>query len=82
MNVFVELEGYSKDRAMNKVEAVYDNMMEVFKIAEDKGVPTYKAAQILAETRIDIIGKLRQHHQGRNSRPFSTLKQVLERQPS
>ncbi len=81
MNVFVELEGYSKERAMDKVEAVYDNMMEVFKIAEKEGVPTYKAAQIMAQKRIDVIGKLRQHHQGRNSRPFSTLKQVLERQP-
>lgn len=82
MNVFVELEGYSKERAMKKVEAVYDNMMEVFKIAQESNVPTYEAARILAQTRIDIIGKLRQHHQGRNSRPFSTLKQVLERQPS
>ncbi len=80
MNVFVELEGYSKERAMDKVEAVYDNMMEVFRVAEKKSVPTYKAAQIMAQKRIDIIGKLRQHHQGRNSRPFSTLKQVLERQ--
>ena len=81
MNVFVELEGYSKERAMVKVEAVYNNMMEVFRIAEKENVPTYKASQILAQRRIDIIGKLRQHHQGRNSRPFSTLKQVLERQP-
>lgn len=82
MNVFVELEGYSKDRAMKKVEAVYDNMMQVFSIASSENVPTYKAAQILSQTRINTIGKLRQHHQGRNSRPFSTLKQVLERQPS
>lgn len=81
MNVFVELEGYSKERAMDKVEAVYDNMMEVFKTAERQDVPTYMAAQIVAQKRIDVIGKLRQHHQGRNSRPFSTLRQVLERQP-
>lgn len=82
MNVFVELEGYSKERAIKKVEAVYDNIMEVFKIADKENVATYKAAQILAKRRIEIIGKLRQHHQGRNSRPFSTLKQVMERQPS
>ncbi len=81
MNVFVELEGYSKERAMDKVEAVYDNMMEVFKTAKKQDVPTYKAAQIVAQKRIDVIGRLRQHHQGRNSRPFSTLRQVLERQP-
>lgn len=82
MNVFVELEGYSKERAMEKVEAVYENMMGVFHIAKKENVPTYKAAQIMAQDRIDVIGKLRQHHQGRNSRPFSTLKQVMERQPS
>jgi leucine dehydrogenase len=82
MNVYVELEGYSNERAMKKVEAVYDNIMEVFVIAEKEGVPTYKAAQILAQRRIDVIGKLRQHHQGRHSRPFSTLRQVLERQPN
>ena len=80
MNVYVELEGYSKERAMKKVEAVYDNIMEVFTISEKEGVPTYKAAQILAKRRVEIIGKLRQHHQGRHSRPFSTLRQVLERQ--
>ena len=80
MNVYVELEGYSKERAMKKVEAVYDNIMEVFTIAEAENVPTYKAAQILAKRRIEVMGKLRQHHQGRHSRPFSTLRQVLERQ--
>ncbi len=81
MNVFVELEGYSKERAMDKVEAVYENMIEVFRIAEKESVPTHKAAQMMAQKRINVIGKLRHHHQGRNSRPFSTLKQVLERQP-
>jgi len=82
MNVYVELEGYSKERAMKKVEAVYDNIMEVFSISEKENVPTYKAAQILAKRRVEVIGKLRQHHQGRHSRPFSTLRQVLERQPN
>jgi leucine dehydrogenase len=82
MNVYVELEGYSKDRAMQKVEAVYDNIMEVFEIAEKENVPTYKAAQILAKRRVEVIGRLRQHHQGRHARPFSSLRQVLERQSS
>ena len=79
MNVYVELEGYSKERAMKKVEAVYDNIMEVFTIADKENVPTYKAAQILAKRRIEVMSKLRQHHQGCHSRPFSTLRQV--RQP-
>ncbi len=80
MNVYVELEGYSKDRAFNKVEAVFDNMMEVFEISEAESIPTYLAAQRLAEKRLSIIAPLRVHHQGRNSRPFATLKEVMERQ--
>ncbi len=80
MNVYVELEGYSNDRAFKKVEAVYDNIMSVFNIAEKENIPTYLAAQKMAKERIETIGNLRKHHQGRNSRPFSTLKQVLERQ--
>lgn len=79
MNVFVELEGYSQERAFDKTKAVYDNMMNVFKIAKTEKITTYKAADRLAEERIKAIGGLRQHHQGRMSRPFSTLKEMTNR---
>lgn len=74
MNVFVELEGYSKERAINHTYKIYDNMMQVFRIAKEKQIPTHKAAEDLAERRIQQIGKLRQHHTGRAQRIWGTLK--------
>lgn len=79
MNVFVELEGYSPDRAFEKTVQVYDNMLNVFAIAKRDNVPTYKAADRMAEERIRTIGRLKQTHQGLNSRPYATLKEVKNR---
>lgn len=79
MNVFVELEGYSPERAFDKTKAVYDNLMNVFKIAKNDGVATHRAADRLAESRIKAIAGLRQHHHGRTSRLYSTLKEMTNR---
>lgn len=80
MNVFVELEGYSRERAFDKTNQVYDNLMQVFSIAKAEKIATYRAADRLAENRIRAIGSLRQHHHGRMARPFSTLKEMTNRQ--
>jgi leucine dehydrogenase len=79
MNVFVELEGYSSDRALDKTVQVYDNLMQVFAIAKRDGIGTHTAADRLAEHRIATIGKLKQTHQGFTARPFSTLREVKNR---
>lgn len=79
MNVFVELEGYSSDRAFGKTKQVYDNVMKVFKLAKQKNISTTAAANEVAEHRLQRISAIRQHHQGRNARPFSTLKEILIR---
>ncbi len=80
MNVFVELEGYSRERAFEKTKQVYDNLMQVFQISRDENIATQRAADRLAEKRIHSIGSLRQHHHGRMARPFSTLKEMTTRQ--
>jgi leucine dehydrogenase len=79
MNVFVELEGYSPERAFDKTMRVYENLMHVFAIARQDEVPTNIAADRLAEERIRVIGRLRQSHQGAASRPFTTLREVRNR---
>ncbi len=79
MNVFVELEGYSPERAFDKTRKVYDNCMKVFEIAQRDGIGTHLAADRLAEERILTIGKLKQRHQGKSSRNFTTLKEVTNR---
>lgn len=80
MNVFVELEGYSPDRAFEKTRKVYDNMLRVFEIAKRDNVSTNVAADRLAEERIRTIGRLKQRHPGKSSsRNFTTLKEVNNR---
>jgi leucine dehydrogenase len=79
MNVFVELEGYSHERAFDKTRKVYDNCMKVFEIAKRDSVGTQVAADRLAEERINTIGHLKQRHQGKSSRNFTTLKEVTNR---
>ena len=79
INVWVELEGYSPERAFDKTKQVYDNLMEVFAIAKKEGISTQLAADRMAERRIKMIGTLKQHHQGITSRPFTTLREVYNR---
>jgi len=79
MNVFVELEGYSPDRALDKTTQVYENLMRVFAIAKTEGISTHIAADRLAEERVRVIGRLKQTHQGLASRPYATLKEVKNR---
>ena len=74
MNVFVELEGYSTERALERTETIYDNLLEIFKISKEMNIPTYKAADEMAERRLSQIGRLKQRHTGMTSRPFTTLK--------
>lgn len=59
INVADELEGYNRERAMKKVELIYDNMMRVFEIAERDGVPTHVAADKMAEERIHMMSRSR-----------------------
>jgi leucine dehydrogenase len=79
MNVFVELEGYSPDRAFEKTRKVYDNVKKVIEIAKRDNIGTHTAADRLAEERIHTIGMLKQKHPGKSSRAFTTLKEVYNR---
>lgn len=79
MNVFVELEGYSPDRAFEKTRKVYDNCLKVFEIAKRDNIGTHTAADRMAEERMNTIGRLKQRHQGKSSRNFTTLKEVTNR---
>ncbi|KPC77718.1 MULTISPECIES: Glu/Leu/Phe/Val family dehydrogenase [Laceyella] len=59
INVADELYGYNRDRAMKRVETIYDNMLKVFEIAKRDGIPSYKAADRMAEERIAAMRKTR-----------------------
>jgi len=53
INVADELYGYDHERAMKKVETIYANIERVIEIAKRDRIPTYKAADRMAEERIE-----------------------------
>lgn len=62
INVADELEGYNYERALKKVEIIYDNVAKVLKIAKQYNIPTYIAADRMAEQRIERIGRIRSNY--------------------
>lgn len=58
INVYSELAGWTSQRALRKADEIYDTTLGVFEIARETGVPTYVAADRLAERRLQAVGGL------------------------
>ena len=52
INVYGEVVGWDAQRALDKADDIYDTILKVFDIAESKKIPTYEAADRLAEQRL------------------------------
>jgi leucine dehydrogenase len=59
INVNSELEGWSAERAKRKAGEIYDTILRLFDLAKEEGIPTYRAADRLAERRIESVAKLK-----------------------
>ncbi len=59
INVADELYGYNKDRALKRVETIYDSISKIFEISKRDNIPTYMAADRMAEERIENMRKSR-----------------------
>jgi leucine dehydrogenase len=53
INVYGEVVGWDAQRALDKADDIYDTILRVFDIAEAKRIPTYEAADRLAELRLE-----------------------------
>lgn len=62
INVADELSKYNRERAMKKVETIYDNILRVFEIAARDHIPSYQAAERMAEERIEMMRKVRSNY--------------------
>jgi valine dehydrogenase (NAD+) len=54
-----ELRGFSFERAQARAAGIYESTREVFRVAEEDGVPPAAAADRMAERRIAEVGRLR-----------------------
>lgn len=50
--------GYSHDRSYARIAKIYDKIAKVIEISRRDGIPTYRAADVMAEERIERIGRL------------------------
>jgi len=55
INVYGELERWPQERAQRKAQEIYDAILKVFAIAARDGIPSYQAADRLAEERIAAV---------------------------
>ncbi len=59
INVYYELEGYVRERAMSHAEGIYNTTWNILQIAKNENIPTYVAANRIAEKRIADIGRIK-----------------------
>lgn len=59
INVADELNGYNAERATKKIENIYNIIATIIEISKRDGIPTYKAADRMAEQRINTLRQSR-----------------------
>jgi leucine dehydrogenase len=58
INVYGELQRWPSERSHKKAGEIYDTILRIFAIAKRDGIPTYRAADRLAEERIAAVSSL------------------------
>jgi leucine dehydrogenase len=58
INVYGELNDWSPEQAKRKAGEIYDTLTQIFELAKENGLPTYEAADRVAERRIEQVGAL------------------------
>lgn len=61
INIIDDISGreYNKENAMKNTAKIYDACKKVFELAKRDGIPTYKAADKMAEDRIASVSKIK-----------------------
>lgn len=59
INVYSELHGYNRDRALNQATKIYDTTLAILRSSKLDNIPTIYAAKNIAEKRINEVGKLK-----------------------
>jgi len=74
INVYTELEGYSRTRSLRYCKRIYDNCHKVFDISEKEGKSTYLAADRMVEQRLSDISLLQNRFNTFNREAFDKRK--------
>ena len=68
INVYDELQGYSKMRAMHRVDSIFEATKRILAMSKDEGINPNRAAMKVADLRIKEIGDLRRFRRSGDDR--------------
>jgi leucine dehydrogenase len=68
INVYDELQGYSRTRALHRVDGIYEATLRILEKAENHGITPNEAAVMIADERIREIGDLRRFRRSGDDR--------------
>jgi leucine dehydrogenase len=61
INVYGELNDWSPEQAKRKAGEIFDTLTQIFELAKENGIPTYEAADRVAERRIEQVAALQRN---------------------
>lgn len=67
MNVSIEFEGWNDSKSRRMIDKIYDTTMEIFTLADERGIPVNEATDLLAEQRLEAMKKIQTNYLGRGS---------------
>ncbi|MCT4643297.1 MAG: leucine dehydrogenase [Bacteriovoracaceae bacterium] len=67
MNVSIEFEGWNDSKSRRMIDTIYDTTLHIFAIADEQNIPVNKAADVLAEERLESMRKIQTTYLGRGS---------------
>lgn len=62
INVYGELRGWTQQQAMRKAGEIYTTLLRLFELAREEAIPTYLAADRIAERRVEEIRAIQRLH--------------------
>lgn len=67
INVACELEGYIRERALRRAEAIYQVVEKIIEVSNRENVLTVDASNEIAEKRIAAVGRIKQRYVGQST---------------
>lgn len=65
MNVSIEFEGWADSKSRRMVDTIYDKTLEVFRISDEQNIPVNKAADVMAEKRLESMKNIKNSYLGK-----------------
>jgi len=62
INVYHEIQGYVRERALADTNKIYDRLLDIFRIADEQDIPAQEAARVYAMQRIEAVQQVRRNY--------------------